>query len=414
MSEWSEDNFLERLGHVSSEANAHACPRIEAFCAAIASRETAATSIEFLEHLNVCPVCCDLHDRLVRFDQLNAREANSDAVEAEQRLDSWLKGFLAAQNLNPQVPAIVTGLKVTALPLAQKARPIWRMQWALAAAATIIFAAGVIYMRRPVHAPTAVIARATPEQQPPTSGDSQSMPEPSTRETLINKNSAEKLSRTSQSPIVTSRILKATPNASPEPASPADQAPHVVAQTKPGHQSVSSQNGQGNIASQPTPPPARVALSPRTSNSGRVVNAAPPRPIGTMGAARLNPPPRVQLPAGTRIWLSLDSVAPERDGSFQFHATLLLPVTNSGNVLLEKGAQATGSGQTNQKQSVIRITDIVSRGRLFKLNSASAGVLKGPGAGKALSFEEGKVFEVWLDSASTFEATEALSGNPQR
>jgi len=83
-------------------------------------------------------------------------------------------------------------------------------------------------------------------------------------------------------------------------------------------------------------------------------------------------------------------------------------------MLLEKGAQATGYGQTKQKQTVIGITEIVSHGRLFKLNSASTGVLKGPGSGNALSFEEGKVFEVWLDSASTFEAKEGPSGNPQR
>lgn len=413
MSEWREDNFLEKLTHGSSQANGRACPHIEEFCAVATSSTASPPSAEFLDHLDQCPVCSELLNRVALFDQPNGLEVNSASPEMEQRLDCWLKGFLAAQTLRPQVPEVVATPKVIALPLVQKARPIWRMQWALAAAAMIVLAVGAIYIRRTVNPPTTtpVVAQAT--QPPRTPPDSRSLPEPSTREIPTTQSRAQKPSQKRQSASVTSRILESPPAAPSEPWRPPEQAPQVVAQATPGDQSALVKNEKSSPASSPTLPAAPVALSPKMQAPARAMNV-PSRATGTAGAARPSGPLRVQLPAGTRIWLSLDSVMPEAEGSFQFHATLLLPVTDSGITLVEKGAQATGSGQTIAKQTVIQITKIVSRGRLLGLNSALTGVLKGPGTGNALHFEEGKVFEVFLDSASTFEATEVPGGNPHR
>ena len=366
--------------------------------------------MEFQNHLAQCPVCSELYSRITLFDQHRNDSMDSVAVEAEKRLDSWLKGFLASQSLKPPVQAAGPAPKIVPLPLTRKARTFRRMQWALAAAAMIVLAAGAIYIRGPFNAPSRAPELARTEQQSPVPLDSRSLSRPITAENQPPMNVARKHSPVLQSPTVSSHAQEPAPSVKQTEPPSAEQVPEDVARTTASAEGRPSQNASRGPLTSPTIPASQVALSPKAPMSSAVANA-PKRNAATLAPTV---PRRVQLSAGIRIWLSLDSKIPETEGRFQFHATLLLPVTDSGTLLLDKDTQVTGFGQTNQKQTVIQITEIVTRGRQFKLSKSSTVGSKAPGVGKAVDFREGRVFEMWLDSVSTFEATGGPSESPQK
>lgn len=403
MNEWREDNFLERLTHNSRE---HACPgfcrEIEILCSTAGSESNGPISAKLRKHIEHCEMCSNLWHRLALFDQPESLGLDSEAIEVERRLDSWLKGFLAAQPGTIQAPPDVSAPKLLAYPL--KGRRLWKMEWALAAAAIAVIAVGIVYFRRSITAQTPVQMTAQ------TNAEGQSLAQAHSPAAF------EKHSATEQHPLeggrenargsrpskVVSSPKIATPapipNSSPTiPPSPVAPAPS---------QSLSD----GATITARTAPPASNSASPAYRSSGFArngvrINATSPRPTV---------PPTVQLPAGTRIWLTLDSVASDPDGHFQFRAVLLLPVTASGTLLLDKGAQVMGSGQTIQDRTSIQITELVTSGQRYKLSPASSGVSKIPGSGKAVRFENGQVLEMWLDSVSTFEAVVDSSASPQK
>jgi len=127
----------------------------------------------------------------------------------------------------------------------------------------------------------------------------------------------------------------------------------------------------------------------------------------------LAPPSRIDLPAGTRIWLKLDSVIPDSEGNFQFKALLLLPVTSSGQVLIDKGAQVFGHGKIVKGQASLQITEIASEGRDYRPDSSASRVPSESASGKTVSFQSGQVLEMWLVSRAAFHAESGATG-PQK
>ena len=119
------------------------------------------------------------------------------------------------------------------------------------------------------------------------------------------------------------------------------------------------------------------------------------------------PPSVIRLEAGTRVWIRLKSIDHMTvAGDFQFQGTVLLPVTQAGLVLLDRDAELRGRGSVSREKTSLRITELVWRGVSYTLKGEGGAMdTQSPGAGGALKFASGRVYELWLGSASTFEKT---------
>ncbi len=92
---------------------------------------------------------------------------------------------------------------------------------------------------------------------------------------------------------------------------------------------------------------------------------------------------------------------------------LLLPVTEAGTTLLDGGTEVQGSGRTDQGRTSLVVKEFVLKGVRYVLqDGGSVGTEKSPGSGGAVSFEGGRVFEMWLAAASTYGAV-AGESTPQ-
>jgi hypothetical protein len=427
MSEWREDNFLESLAHRSAKhMGAGLCPEAEILCARAEPDGMGPISAKLNQHVSRCPQCSDLRHRLALFDRPESfAAADTDAIEAERRVESWMKGFLASQSLHPQVPS-VSAPKALSYPSTPSARPFWNMQWGLAAAAIIIIAVGVVYIRRSTIAlaPSTEVARATPDQVPPspTPSDSQSSPGPMSPvqapfRTVAPKSSPRPKVRKPFSPAKTDttsashRQLAVAPE--PAPQAEVETTPPIAPD-----KSVAAENSPAPTEStpvRPTSPAKPVALSDGKivavpANNARAVcatcrvaSAAPSAPAG----------PPIHIPAGTRIWISIESTTPAAEGLSQFQGTLLLPVTDSNVVVLEKGTSVAGLVTTNGNQTTFQITEFVVHGASYKLTAESGtAAFQGGGSGRVVEFQSGKTAEMWLNSLSTFATSAAPGSRP--
>src|SRR5262249_12309743 len=308
MSEWSEDNFLERLAQSAAERmSTGICPKADDVSANVDSGGLKAISDELRQHMQHCPACSDLQRRLTLFEQASGSETSPDTLEAEGRLGAWLRGFLASQDLRRQVLAAPPP-KGVELAFTPKRRPFWQMQWALAAAAAIVLAAGLIYFRRQamVLQPRQEVAYNPPQPQSSLVLDSRSPSNSATARDRQAKDSAAKPSLTHQSTKVSSP-RPVSPTEAPGPPSSEQRSQQVVAQTPPQTEGTRDETPR-TVSTSPaaTAQPARVALS-RQPTPVPGAGSTPQR----IAAAPLSAPQRVGLPVGSRIWLKLDSVMPD-------------------------------------------------------------------------------------------------------
>ena len=116
------------------------------------------------------------------------------------------------------------------------------------------------------------------------------------------------------------------------------------------------------------------------------------------------------------MWIRLKSInGTTAAGDFQFQGTVLLPVTQAGLVLLERDAELHGRGSVSREKTSLRITKLVSRGASYMLKGEGGAMdTQSPGAGGALKFGSGRVYELWLGSASTYEKTAGEFLHPKR
>jgi hypothetical protein len=421
MSDWGEENFLEKLAHSSAKYGvAGLCPEAEILCASAEPGGTGPISAKLSHHLESCPVCSDLRRRLFLFEQSLGFGLDAEAKEAEKRLDSWMKGFLVSQSLNARVPPVESTPKIITYPSAPKPRPFLKMQWALAAAAIVTITVGVVYIRRSIVAltPATEVAQARQDQAAavPAAPDAHISPEavsvePARPETHALRNSLEPKRRKAESPANTETGPASQPEiatATEQPTQSADEtAPPVVTETPTVAES--EPGSTASTAVRPIVPPARASFSPG-SPAPSAAKAGTGCANCMVTATRSAPPPvapaRLQIAAGTRIWISVESTAPQNDGQFRFEGTLLLPVTASNAVLLEKGTSVFGLGTADEKQIVFQITGFVFRGSTYNSTADPGAIaLKPAGSGRVVEFQSGKVAEMWLDSLSTFAAT---------
>lgn len=428
MSEWQEDNFLERLAHNSKEnAVPVLCPEVEALYSGSDSGGIGPISPQLHQHIEHCPLCSDLRRRLDLFDKAESLVLDSEAIEAEKHLDSWLKGFLASESLNLCAPTSVSTPREAVSQAPAKTRMLWTVNWALSAAAMILVVAGVVYFRRSANmqTPVPVVVRTTPDG-PPTPAkpsDEQATPEvnpfgEAQPQVVVPKNpptpKAPKLvppSRKNEAPAQRQELAAASghenqsaPLAVQETTPVATEAP-AVAENQPPSPS--------GTPIQPTPPPAPTSLS-HGSTSGIALSRKPNGIQAHGPETRATIPSVVLIPAGTRIWISLQAISPQDDGRSQFKGTLLLPVSTSNSLVLAKGTPVAGVCSIAEGQTSIQITELVLNGKQYKLRTEpNVRAHQTTPASKAVQFEKGKVIELWLDSAAVFEFAKSQSAAPQ-
>ena len=118
----------------------------------------------------------------------------------------------------------------------------------------------------------------------------------------------------------------------------------------------------------------------------------------------ISAPPVIRLDAGTRVWITLKSVHPRADGASEFRGAVLLPVTQSGAVLIGRNSEVSGVMSVRNGKRSVQILEFLSTGAHYRLRGASGEAnLRLLGAGQALEFDAGKVLETWMASASTYE-----------
>jgi len=110
----------------------------------------------------------------------------------------------------------------------------------------------------------------------------------------------------------------------------------------------------------------------------------------------------------------LSSINRKLDGSFQFHAILLLPVAQPGPVPLDRGAEVIGTGTMSQGQTSLAVTEFVVQGARFTLKDGT-GAMKAetPGAAGAVRFDRSQVLEMWPASPSVYEMAPDTAAQPE-
>jgi hypothetical protein len=140
--------------------------------------------------------------------------------------------------------------------------------------------------------------------------------------------------------------------------------------------------------------------SEETTNDAVKAGGSQPKPSVTPRAADHRP--LLQFEAGVQLWIGVNSIRRQPDGSFSFRGTLLQPIILAGSVSLEQGTELVGWGTVNGGHVVVSVTEFTVRGENYGLRSAGSANKK-PGSGPAVELNPGKLLEVWFASASVYE-----------
>ena len=374
-----------------------------------------------------CPRCSDLRQRVDLFDRQTELEIDSEIVEAEKRLDSWLRGLLSSQELGPQTASGLTVAKLRTAPrfFRPKRSLFSQIQLGLAAVAILVIAFGLVYIRRSVIAlpPASLVAQATPGEK---------LSVPSTLQPLPKSTPIEKSNTKSIEPKVPSGLVApddgsagkdATLTSSPKSrmlpgqsiVTGAQAAPPTTDQTDAVAES--SQASALTFRPRPILPPAQVSLStgtqPPAHGRGSVKDCQDCQKVSKPNV-RAVVPSLVRVEAGTRIWIVLESATAQGDRRIPFEGRLLLPVSASNSVILEKGTRVMGVSSSAQGQLSVQIGELVLNGNRYKLTeNPGLNATHTTGTGRAVQFASGKTVEMWLDSATVFEAMGTSDAIPQ-
>jgi hypothetical protein len=122
----------------------------------------------------------------------------------------------------------------------------------------------------------------------------------------------------------------------------------------------------------------------------------------------------IRLDAGTRVWITLKSVRPRADGASEFRGVVLLPVTQSGAVLIGRNTEVSGIMTVRNGKRSVQILEFLLAAAHYRLRSASGEAsLRLLGAGDAVEFDAGRVLETWMASVSTYEKLTGEPGPPE-
>jgi hypothetical protein len=107
MTDWNEDNFVERLAPQLRKKEARAvspCPDAETLLAVIEGAASEPERNAVNDHLSQCAACAELRSRLLNFESLSPPEPEAGWNQTETRLDNWLEGFLRSEPTHSHVP----------------------------------------------------------------------------------------------------------------------------------------------------------------------------------------------------------------------------------------------------------------------------------------------------------------------
>jgi hypothetical protein len=111
--------------------------------------------------------------------------------------------------------------------------------------------------------------------------------------------------------------------------------------------------------------------------------------------------PLLQFEAGVQLWIQVNSIRRQPDGSFGFRGTLLQPIILADSVSLDQGAELVGWGTVNGGHVIVSVTEFTVRGENYGLRSAGRANNK-PGSGPAVELNPGKLLEMWFASESVY------------
>lgn len=444
MNPWTEDNFLERLMPRRRRENGvqvGLCPDSELLSAFTEDQVSPFLRDAIAAHLTQCPKCQEIYERLGQFAQASVPVQDAEWVNAEKRLDNWMRAFLGSKHdeAKPSLAPPTTFKNQRKWFGVWHMRPAWNAPLA-AGMAGILLAIGLLFLRqKPVGTEVAEVARnnqthsqaaraqasqdLTPGTVTPSSEPGSAVPN---QQMIATKDAGAKASAASHRtvPAVTQNSVAEMPPATATPLPPASARAKTAPLNAPAARP--APNVQIAEAGSPPPPVGRPA-SPQSRVPARGVMPGPASGFLGSGVRRgptiqnssetaVNPaasvpaPPTAaprnyfQLKEGTRIWIFLSSVSQQPDGRFTFVGTVLLPVVQDNTVVLDRGAEVDGSGSTNQKQASVTITRYVVAGTPYAVNGSG---------GAAVQFDAGQVLEMWLASAASFSRITAKSEVPR-
>jgi len=137
-----------------------------------------------------------------------------------------------------------------------------------------------------------------------------------------------------------------------------------------------------------------------TNNDTIKAGGSQPKPSVTTRAADHRP--LLQFEAGVQLWIRVNSIRRQPDGSFGFRGTLLQPIILADSVSLDQGTELVGWGTVNGGHVIASVTEFTVRGENYGLRSAGSANQK-PGSGPAVELNPGKLLEMWFASASVYE-----------
>ena len=140
--------------------------------------------------------------------------------------------------------------------------------------------------------------------------------------------------------------------------------------------------------------------SEETTNDAVKAGGSQPKPSLTTQAADHRPV--LQFEAGVQLWIRVNSIRRQPDGSFSFRGTLLQPIVLADSVSLDQSTELVGWGTVNGGHVVVSVTEFTVRGENYGLRSAGSANKK-PGSGPAVELNPGKLLEMWFASASVYE-----------
>lgn len=407
-------------------------------------------------HLAQCSECAELHDRLVSFSRATAAVQDPEWENAEKRLAIWMTGFL-----DTHLSAGRLADRTTAENSAKRWNwwHSWRFRWALSTVAALALT-GTAFLLKPtlpwqvaVRAPAVSNTSSTAQTTTGTAPEKTSAAAAASKSPVVTAETHPArhgyISRTYAYDARGQRIALEGGGKQPEQAANSNAMPSLA--TEPRHaQTVIAQAETGPSATAqmqapaPTPPPApgnfaalpagsaiphkTPSMEPVTepvagaqspsvtaqgsspaAPGGTMARAAPVHPLSpSAGTATYRPAPThpavYQIAADTRLWIKLNTVNHQPDGSFTFQGSLLESVTEPGGAPLGRGTEIIGSGIVHQGKTSLVVAQIVVGGDRYSLKAASGEPnTQGPGAGPAVEFEAGKILEMFVASPSIYE-----------
>jgi hypothetical protein len=440
MTGWSEDSFLEKVAPLlGPRFGAVPCPEVAAFSALADGETSEIVKKAIAAHTLGCPACGDLQRCLERFDDPMVAGDDAEWNRTEKRLNNWLDGFLAS---NAAVRQEVDRIGASRLRLWWNglATPtaVRRLRWVLVpavAAALVIssFLAGRLSLRRSQQVsaeamsfrqlraimapPPAVLKQPVPKAKatgkPQRSGPPRIQATPGAGIAIASR-APGSIGPPATSPTAPPESARAAEAAAPAPVAPSSS--DVASISSPAEMPAAPAPA---AASPVYPEPLRALSSRRAALAGHGLSKTAGFATAPEASAEHAPatpaPPLITFEPGTRVWIALESVRPRADGASDFRGRVLLPVTQSGAVLLSRNVEVSGTTTARNGKRSVQILEFLSTGAHYRLKGASGEAnLRLLGAGEAVEFDAGRVVETWMASVSIYEKLPGESTQPEK